>query len=192
MEYKVCSKCFGEKLVSEFWSHKRTSDGLQAWCKSCKREHSQLPENKAALAAYCAVPARKEAKAAYNATAQAKAARAENNRAPEARERVSKWRRSPTGLASNRQSNRSRRALNSNAEGSHTALDISNLYALQSGKCACCGAGLGDVYHVDHVHPLSKGGSNWPSNLQLLCKPCNLQKAAKHPIDFMQQKGFLL
>jgi 5-methylcytosine-specific restriction endonuclease McrA len=26
------------------------------------------------------------------------------------------------------------------------------------------------------MNPLSRGGSNWPSNLQLLCKTCNSSK----------------
>jgi 5-methylcytosine-specific restriction endonuclease McrA len=40
--------------------------------------------------------------------------------------------------------------------------------------------------------PLKAGGTNDILNIQLLCKPCNLSKGAKHPIDFMQQRGFLL
>lgn len=38
----------------------------------------------------------------------------------------------------------------------------------------------------------SADGSNTDDNIQLLCKTCNLSKGAKHPIDFMQSKGFLL
>jgi len=36
------------------------------------------------------------------------------------------------------------------------------------------------------------GGSNTDDNMQLLRKLCNLQKHAKHPVDFMQERGFLL
>lgn len=66
------------------------------------------------------------------------------------------------------------------------------LFKLQKGKCPCCKQSLGDDYHLDHIVPLALGGSNTDDNIQLLRLVCNLQKNAKHPIDFMQQKGFLL
>lgn len=65
------------------------------------------------------------------------------------------------------------------------------LYKLQKGKCPCCRLPLGKDYHMDHVMPLSLGGSNTDDNIQLLRKTCNLQKNAKHPFDFMQSRGFL-
>jgi len=40
--------------------------------------------------------------------------------------------------------------------------------------------------------PLALGGANADDNIQLLRSTCNQQKHAKHPVDFMQQKGFLL
>jgi 5-methylcytosine-specific restriction endonuclease McrA len=70
------------------------------------------------------------------------------------------------------------------AEGSHTAADIRRIHAEQGGKCACCGTPLSYDYHVDHIMPLTLGGSNWPDNLQALCEFCNISKNAKHPLDF--------
>lgn len=66
------------------------------------------------------------------------------------------------------------------------------LFELQRGKCACCGEALGSDYHLDHVMPLALGGTNTDSNMQLLRSICNQQKHAKHPVDFMQERGFLL
>lgn len=66
------------------------------------------------------------------------------------------------------------------------------LFKLQKGKCACCEQPLGENYHLDHIMPLALGGSNTDSNIQLLHQRCNNQKSKKHPVDFMQSRGFLL
>ncbi len=66
------------------------------------------------------------------------------------------------------------------------------LYRLQKGKCPCCKKALGTDFHIDHIMPLSLGGLNTDDNIQLLRSKCNLQKGSKHPVDFMQSRGFLL
>jgi hypothetical protein len=86
---------------------------------------------------------------------------------------------------------RNRKARKLNAGGEHNIADIQRLFILQKGKCVVCRTKL-TKYHVDHIMPLSLGGGNGPGNLQLLCPSCNLSKHSKHPIDFMQSRGFLL
>lgn len=67
------------------------------------------------------------------------------------------------------------------------------LIKLQKGKCACgCGRKLSDGYHLDHIMPLALGGKNEDVNIQLLSNVCNLSKHAKHPVEFMQSRGFLI
>jgi len=86
---------------------------------------------------------------------------------------------------------RNRKTRKRNAGGTHTEEDIRRLYFFQKGKCVVCKVKL-DKYHIDHIMPLSLGGSNAAGNLQILCPMCNMQKHSKHPIDFMQSRGFLL
>ncbi len=43
-------------------------------------------------------------------------------------------------------------------------------------RCVYCGVPLGVDYHMDHVEPLTKGGSKWISNLAPACPPCNRSK----------------
>lgn len=86
---------------------------------------------------------------------------------------------------------RNRKARKKNAEGCHTAGDISAIIIKQNWKCVYCKADLKSGYHVDHIMPLALGGSNWPSNLQGLCPSCNLSKGAKHPDVFAKEKGWL-
>lgn len=91
-----------------------------------------------------------------------------------------------------RVSDQNRRAMKMQ-RGGELSKDIKNkLLVLQRGKCACCGQLLGDRYHLDHIMPLALGGSNTDDNIQLLRQQCNNQKHAKHPVDFMQERGFLL
>ena len=44
--------------------------------------------------------------------------------------------------------------------------------------CQICGATIADgaTLHIDHIIPLSKGGTSDENNLQVLCKHCNLAK----------------
>lgn len=69
---------------------------------------------------------------------------------------------------------------------------MERLFTIQRGKCACCNLPLGNDFHLDHIIPLALGGRNEDLNIQLLRATCNLQKSKKHPIDYMQSKGFLL
>lgn len=87
---------------------------------------------------------------------------------------------------------RNYRAKKKAAYGTHTVADIKQLFSLQGGKCPCCKKSIKGGYDVDHIIPLSHGGGNDKSNLQLLCVFCNRSKGAKNSITFMQQRGFLL
>lgn len=85
-----------------------------------------------------------------------------------------------------------RRAIKNNADGNHSKKDLEDIRARQKDKCACCGIRLAGKGHADHIIPISKGGSDWPKNIQYLCAPCNISKRDKDPVDFMKSRGFLL
>jgi len=89
--------------------------------------------------------------------------------------------------------NSCRRDQRRGAEGNYTQNDIDRLITLQKEKCATCHKSLsGRNFHIDHITPITKGGSNWPSNLQLLCPACNISKHNLDPIDWAQKNGGLL
>jgi 5-methylcytosine-specific restriction endonuclease McrA len=94
-----------------------------------------------------------------------------------------------------RKHERKRRAQKAGTDG--LGLDFCEEKALrmQRGRCASCQDKVGGAnkkYHVDHIVPLSRGGSNESTNLQILCVECNLRKSAKDPIEWANENGRLL
>lgn len=58
---------------------------------------------------------------------------------------------------------------------------ITALYNQQQGKCHWCKTDVGNDYHIDHVVPLSRGGSNDIGNLVISCPYCNKSRGNKLP-----------
>ena len=85
-----------------------------------------------------------------------------------------------------------RRALKIANGGIFISEDIAEIRVLQKDRCAACRVQLNGKGEIDHILPLSRGGSNNRKNLQLLCRKCNASKGARDPIDFMQRLGRLL
>lgn len=46
-------------------------------------------------------------------------------------------------------------------------------------KCVICDEKEESKLTIDHIHPVSKGGSDDKSNLQIMCKSCNSKKSNK-------------
>lgn len=84
------------------------------------------------------------------------------------------------------------RAAKLRGAGSHTEQDVVDRLVWQRGKCGYCRRRLSVNFHVDHINPIIRGGSNKPRNIQILCKTCNLQKNAQVPEEFARKRGLLL
>jgi 5-methylcytosine-specific restriction endonuclease McrA len=186
-----CKQCI--KLQSAAWvkaNPERSKARAAAWRKA-------NPERAKATAAawYEANPEKTKAYAA--AWAKANAERKKANTAAWRKANTEKtkatrasWQKANLEVC--RISNQNRDA-SKRANGGKLSQGLSaKLFILQKGKCPCCSKPLGDDYHLDHIIPIKLGGENIDSNIQLLRATCNMQKNAKHPIDFMQQRGFLL
>lgn len=199
---KTCSQCHETKFGNEFGKDAHNRDGLRSCCKACE---------KVSRAKYNA--ANREKRKALDAANYA--ANSDKMKARHARWRLANIKKVKAYEAAYCAANRARRKASTTAwraanpeacraivqnyrarklkAGGILSPGLSErLFNLQRGKCACCGKPLGDDYHMDHIMPLALDGTNTDDNIQLLRRRCNNQKHAKHPIDFMQQRGFLL
>lgn len=59
------------------------------------------------------------------------------------------------------------------------------------GRCWYCGTQMNPFadFHVDHVHPVSRGGSNSLANLVPACESCNMAKRALLLEQFRSRRG---
>lgn len=214
---KHCTRCGTVKQAEQFSKCAKSRDGLQPWCRDCARiagaAWSALNrDKKRASHDKWAAANPDKAKAASAAWARANPdkvnARGAKWRAANPEKviaRISRWQKAnpekhnascarwsaanPDVRRINRQNRRARKIAN----GGRLSPGLTEkLFKLQRGKCACCHVSLDGGNHLDHVIPLALEGPNEDWNMQLLCGPCNLSKGAKHPVEFMQQRGFLL
>lgn len=199
---RVCSSCGIEKEASCFPRNSSSPDGLYSKCRGCakiaKAAYRQRPEVKAREAErlrkeYLDNRDAKLVKRKERYQAKREETLAQNQRWREAnlekhRALCRKWAKEhPEEM---RAIVARRRARLLEAEGTHTSEDVRRLWDEQDGFCVGCQGDLFVVgYHVDHIHPLSRGGANSPDNLQLLCPACNRSKGDKLP-DQWRPNGF--
>lgn len=164
---KTCSSCKTTKPFSDFSRFSGSKDGFGAYCRPC---------------------AKIKRKEYYEANKEKE--RAQNRQwhldhkpwlSQEKRDYINTWRRTH-----DRQTEKNnRRALEMNAEGCFSDAEWYNVCETYGNKCLACGRP--DVKLTqDHVIPLSRGGSNWITNIQPLCGPCNSSKGVR-VIDYREQ-----
>jgi 5-methylcytosine-specific restriction endonuclease McrA len=173
---KQCTKCkqFFPATKEFFHANHTQSSGFHPQCKICRS---------------------KERKERYEINGELERAQMRDyakNHSKKAVERMREWKiNNPKKLAEHnhkyhmnhkeqgRVNVTNRQARLAKAQGKHTAGDVLRLFKEQGGKCAYCGIELIEKYHVDHIIPISRGGSNYPSNLAISCQFCNESKGAK-------------
>lgn len=189
--FKICKGCLASKHVEEFHRSKLGLLGRCSKCKECRLAYQKIyaidnqEKVRAQKRSYISAHMKQyqEYQKRYNAENQEKKAisgRVWRLANPE--KCAAMWRR--------------RRARKSGAEGMHTAADVRFIFDAQRGLCASCAEKLlksgKNRYHLDHIIPLARGGSNSKENLQCLCPGCNLRKSSKDPIDWARENGKLL
>jgi 5-methylcytosine-specific restriction endonuclease McrA len=73
------------------------------------------------------------------------------------------------------------------ADGQITEQDWLEVLEMYGNVCASCGTS--DDIAIDHIIPLSRGGSNTKENIRPLCRACNVSKSNKMPDEWNGRKG---
>lgn len=192
---RACTKCGVTKpLTSQFFHRK--NGGREIWkfqpsCKVCRNlynaaYHAEDPDRQKryrqrTVAERCAYQ-----KAYYEANRQrikAQTAEYKQKNPDKARAAVRRWNREHKAekLVHSRRYKASKRA----ATGMHTATEVWELAEAQDWLCAYCEKPLFGEFHVDHMQPLSRAGSDDWKNLAITCVECNLRKGSKTAVEFM-------
>jgi 5-methylcytosine-specific restriction endonuclease McrA len=213
---KFCSNCGKRKHLEQFHKNKQSRDGRARLCKPCAcakssewREANQERARKSIREWRAANKERENENArSWRKANKDKIAGYTKKRASAQKESAAKWyqknrsamiersrvwkkeNRARARLLSRTSENR-RRARKMQADGAHTAEDVQEQYERQKGRCYWCGKRVGKNYHVDHIVPLSRGGSNWPENIVLACPSCNISKSNKLPHEWPQGNRLL-
>lgn len=76
-------------------------------------------------------------------------------------------------------------------EGSHTLGERDALLEKFEHRCAepTCRRDIRGAVQWDHIVPITKGGTNWISNMQPLCKSCNSKKGNLLPEEWDRKMG---
>lgn len=169
---KTCSKCGEEKSLDSFYRDKRWKGGPRAYCKACSNATSSKwrkkneEKNREYLRAY--YEANLEALKEYNA-------RYRQANLDILREKAREWRRANPDFARTATAKRRARKLAYGGEA-YSHADVVTLLKDQNGRCVYCDVSLDEMFHVDHVTPLSRGGGNGADNIALACPRCNRSK----------------
>lgn len=165
---KTCSCCKETKPVTEFHKNKGGRYGVRSTCKVCKNAARArwAEENPEYQANYYAE--NREKKLAY----------------------CSKWAKAnPDKYRAYRQR---RRAKKRDAAGDFTAAEWKAKLEYYGYRCRYCGINKNDTpegwLEADHAIPLSRGGTNFISNIVPACKSCNCSKGTKTFKEYLNEK----
>ncbi len=201
---KICSKCSIGKPVTEFEKDRRNPTGYGTRCRDCvraylskwrtdNREHfnnyyrkyyADHPLTHLERTARWYSKNKDKVRAAGRRRYASDPEQARNKRRalyqkyPEReREKSKKYRKS--NPIKRRAAEAVRRTRKNNSVGRYTEKDVLKMLEQQDNKCRYCGDSIVNKYEVDHIVPLSRGGSNDLSNLVIACQPCNGSKHNK-------------
>lgn len=177
-----CRACGKDKTLSEMQPSEKNRRGVTRNCKECHKIITRKWKDAHPEQANAAV--KRWHKEHPKITIAHRNAYRERNREELNRKSREKARNNPEPQKARTRTYRAKK----HAGGRHTAQDVQLQYETQEGKCYWCGCDVFNKYHVDHVIPVSRGGSNNPDNIVIAYPPCNLSKNDKLPHEWAGNK----
>lgn len=175
-KYKWCRRCQTTKFLNEFAKNKLNKDGLQTYCKACQKSYRNPETAKVYAKQYRAdnkerlLKAKRVAgKIYYQKNRDKILERQRKNYTPE----------------SSTKKNLMRRAFLSQVQVFQVSR--AEVRSMQKQRCFYCGEAGGTI---DHVIPLSRGGSHAIGNLVPACRTCNLSKGKKLIVEWKKVRGW--
>jgi 5-methylcytosine-specific restriction endonuclease McrA len=176
---KRCTKCGKIKPLEQFIVDKRRKYGRGSHCLKCHKEISIAwqKKNPEHYHEYNRQYVAEHAKQVY-----ANLVRWRKNNPDKLHAQSRDWYRRNAPVLVMRCINRQKRIKN----GDQISVeDWKNIKSFYGNKCLCCGR-TSVKLEIDHVIPLSLGGTHSIDNIQPLCRSCNARKNAKH-IDYRKE-----
>ena len=157
---KICRICKNTKNLNDFSKSKGCKDGRRGECKECTNlKHKDWSDKNREIVKVQGIRSYHKNKHKHK---------------EKYKERNKAWVRNNYERKLIHNENRRARLLN--AEGSFSCKEWEDLCVKFGYKCLACKEET--TLTIDHIVPLSKGGSNYISNIQPLCQPCNSTKRA--------------
>jgi hypothetical protein len=206
---KVCSKCKEWKSVGEFNRNKSQRDGYNNQCRTCgnasyrayhhrnKDEINQKKREEYADDPRTRLDRQKRTRSTWSDERRAlqkswqdtwmknhpeesakHQRRYRNENRDVLRKRASDWKKNHPNVA--RANKRTRYARKKGAKGKYTLGQWNKMKEGYNWTCPCCMRKEPEIkLTADHIVPLSKGGTNYITNIQPLCRNCNSAKGTQ-------------
>ena len=180
---KTCYKCNQIKPLSEFYYRKDTNSHRNE-CKTCTKAAKAIREQVPGVKELRAV---KEKQRRIEKKEQIKLTRDKRYANPEQRliikgnnkrsyEKLKTYK--PEVLKSANSFQRAKRKMEITKETSSTPLEVRTWLKAEIKICSYCSKYCTTNYQIDHIDPISKGGTHTLDNFTIACPSCNSSKNA--------------
>jgi len=209
---KCCTKCGVVKPLSEFSKSKQHKYGHTSQCKACRRQYYQ--DHKAETSIYNAhyrkehmdedaerssryykehkeelLEYQRQYRKDHKEELAEKALRYCEDHRAELSKRRAIYNQTQKGKSIKRAGNIRRRS--PHGAGRIRPKVVRSVIGSSDGQCPYCGKSFTDG-HIDHIIPLSRGGTNERVNLIYCCATCNMLKSDKSLEEFMLELNYSL